>query len=63
MPATPNDDFEETPNDRSTVDVLCSDDVTDESRDLKYQVSLLGLSYIDLWLKLVDEDQEECLTR
>ena len=58
-PATPNDKIQ----DSSTVDVLCGDDVTDESRDLKYQVSLLGLSYIDLWLKLADEDQEECLTR
>ena len=38
-------------------------DVTGTSRDLKYQVSLLGLSYIDLWLKLASEDTEDCIAR
>jgi hypothetical protein len=41
----------------------CNNDVFDDSRDLKYQVSLLALSYIDLWIKSNIEKEAECLAR
>ena len=33
------------------------------SRDLPYDVSLLGLSYVDIWLKSANEEEPECLAR
>ncbi len=41
----------------------CNNDVFDDSRDLKYQVSLLALSYIDLWIKSNSEEDPKCLAR
>ena len=43
--------------------VRCNGAVFDDSRELKYQVSLLALSYIDLWIKSNSEEDPECLAR
>ncbi len=31
--------------------------------NLPYDAALLGLSYIDLWLKHLNDDEPECLAR